>query len=232
MTACLRPPVQAEAAGESGHVCVIFFVPGRGGLSINPRSEGDARSGAITALLRSWSSGDEAALSRLAEQVYPELRRIARRYMKNERQANTLQTTALVHEVYLRLVDVTNVEWRARAQFFAIAAQMMRRILVDAARTRGSRRRGAIPDKLNLDESAVLSPAPDRSILALDEALTAFTQVAPRQAKVVELRYFGGLTEEEIAEVMKISPRTVRRDWDFARVWLARELSHSAGRQA
>jgi RNA polymerase sigma factor (TIGR02999 family) len=182
--------------------------------------------------LRSWSSGDEAALSRLAEQVYPELRRIARRYMKNERQANTLQTTALVHEVYLRLVDVTNVEWRARAQFFAIAAQMMRRILVDAARTRGSRRRGAIPDKLNLDESAVLSPAPDRSILALDEALTAFTQVAPRQAKVVELRYFGGLTEEEIAEVMKISPRTVRRDWDFARVWLARELSHSAGRQA
>jgi len=127
--------------------------------------------------------------------------------------------------VYLRLVDVTNVEWQARTQFFAIAAQMMRRILVDAARTRGSRRRGGIPTKVNLDESAVLSPTPDRSILALDEALTAFSLVAPRQAKVVELRYFGGLTEEEIVAALEISPRTVRRDWDLARAWLLRELS-------
>ena len=150
---------------------------------------------------------------------------MARRYMKNEVQGNSLQATALVHEVYLRLVDVTNVEWQARAQFFAIAAQMMRRILVDAARARGSRRRGGIPLKVNLDESAVLSPEPDRSILALDEALTAFSQVAPRQAKVVELRYFGGLTEEEIVAALKISPRTVRRDWDFAKAWLLRELS-------
>ena len=149
---------------------------------------------------------------------------MARRYMKNEAQGNTLQATALVHEVYLRLVDVTNVEWQARAQFFAIAAQMMRRILVDAARARGSRRRDGIPAKVNLDESAVLSPAADRSILALDEALTAFSQMAPRQAKVVELRYFGGLTEEEIVAALKISPRTVRRDWDFAKAWLLREL--------
>jgi RNA polymerase sigma factor (TIGR02999 family) len=155
---------------------------------------------------------------------------MARRYMTNQAQGNTLQATALVHEVYLRLVDITKVEWQARAQFFAIAAQMMRRILVDAARTRGSRRRGGIPAKVNLDESAVLSPEPDRFILDVDEALTAFCRVAPRQAKVVELRYFGGLTEEEIVAALKISPRTVRRDWDLAKAWLLRELSHRIGR--
>jgi RNA polymerase sigma factor (TIGR02999 family) len=156
---------------------------------------------------------------------------MARRHMKNQADGNSLQATALVHEVYLRLVDVTNVEWQARAQFFAVAAQMMRRILVDAARTRGSRRRDGIPLKVNLDESAVLSPAAEQSILALDEALTAFSRMAARQARVVELRYFGGLGEEEIAEVMDISSRTVRRDWEFARVWPARELSHSSGSQ-
>jgi len=146
--------------------------------------------------------------------------------LKNERQANTLQTTALVHEVYLRLVEVTKVEWRERAQFFAVAAQMMRRILVDAARTRGAHKRGGNALKVNLDETALLSKAPDPSILALDEALTAFSQVAPRQARVVELRYFGGLTEEEIVATLNISPRTVRRDWDLARAWLLRELKH------
>ena len=181
-------------------------------------------------MLKAWGSGDEAALGRLAEHVYPELRRMARRHMKDEFHGNTLQATALVHEVYLRLVDVTNVEWQARAQFFAIAAQMMRRILVDAARTRGSRRRDGIPLKVNLDESAVLSHAQERSILALDEALTAFSQMAPRQAKVVELRFFSGLTEEEIVAALKISPRTVRRDWDFAKAWLLRELSHTMGK--
>ena len=155
---------------------------------------------------------------------------MARRYMKNERQGNTLQTTALVHEVYLRLVDVSKVEWHERTQFFAMAAQMMRRILVDAARARGSRKRGGSAIKLNLDETALLSTAPDRCILALDDALTAFSQVAPRQAKVVELRYFGGLTEEEIVTVLEISPRTVRRDWDLARAWLLRELSDNAGK--
>jgi RNA polymerase sigma factor (TIGR02999 family) len=185
----------------------------------------DAHSGEITCLLKAWASGDEAALARLAECVYPELLRMARRFMRNEARGNTLQTTALVHEVYLRLVDVTKVDWQARAQFFAIAAQMMRRILVNAARTRGSRRRDGIPQKVNLDDSAVLSSAPDRSILALDDALTTFSQVAPRQAKVVELRYFGGMKEEEIVAAMNISPRTVRRDWDLARAWLLRELS-------
>jgi RNA polymerase sigma factor (TIGR02999 family) len=175
--------------------------------------------------LKAWGSGDQAALDRLAEHVYPELRLIARRYMKNEGQGNTLQTTAIVHEVYLRLVDVGKVDWQARAQFFAMAAQMMRRILVDAARARRSQKRGGMAVITDLDETAVLSPAPDRSILALDEALTAFSQVAPRQAKVVELRYFGGLTEEEIVTALKISPRTVRRDWDLAKAWLLRELS-------
>jgi RNA polymerase sigma factor (TIGR02999 family) len=193
---------------------------------MNPRSEGDDRSDGITALLRAWSGGDEAALSQLAAQVYPELRRIARRYMKNERQANTLQTTALVHEVYLRMVDVAKVDWRERAQFFSMAAQMMRRILVDAARARGAHKRGGHVLKENLDETALVSSIPDRSILALDEALTVFAQVAPRQAKVVELRYFGGLTEEEIVAALNISPRTVRRDWDLARAWLLRELNH------
>ena len=151
---------------------------------------------------------------------------MARRYMKNERQADTLQTTALVHEVYLRLVDVTKVDWKERAQFFAMAAQMMRRILVDAARKRTSHKRGGMAVKVNIEETAVLSPTPDRSILALDDALTAFSQLAPRQAKVVELRYFGGLTEEEIVATLEISPRTVRRDWDLAKAWLMRELDH------
>ena len=189
------------------------------------RPPGDERSGEITNLLRAWNGGDPAALDRLAERVYPELRRMARRYMKNERQASTLQSTALVHEVYLRLVDVRKVEWRERAQFYAMAAQMMRRILVDAARGRGSKKRGGSAVKVNIDDTAVLSPEPDRSILALDEALTAFSHLAPRQAKVVELRYFGGLTDEEIVAVLDISARTVRRDWHFAKVWLSRELN-------
>jgi len=183
-------------------------------------------SGEITELLRAWGAGDQAAFDRLAERAYSELRLIARRYMKNERRGHTLQTTALVHEVYLRLVDVSQVEWRQRAQFFAMAAQMMRRILVDAARARNAGKRGSRAVEVNFDETAVLAPGRDRALIALDEALAAFSELAARQAKVVELRYFGGLTEEEIAEVLDISPRTVRRDWEFARVWLARELAH------
>jgi RNA polymerase sigma factor (TIGR02999 family) len=179
----------------------------------------------ITSLLRAWSSGDQAALDRLTERVYGELRIMARRHMKNERPDNTLQTTALVHEVYIRLIDVTKVDWHERAQFFAMAAQIMRRVLVDAARARRSEKRGGMLAKVNLDETALVSNVAGRSILALEEVLTAFSQVAPRQAKVVELRYFGGLTEEEIAAALKVSPRTVRRDWDLARAWLLRELS-------
>ena len=178
----------------------------------------------ITGLLRAWGGGDQAALGRLAEEVYGELRVMARRYMKNERPGNTLQTTALVHEVYLRLLGETRVEASERAQFFAMAAQMMRRILVDAARARRAQKRGGMAVKVNIDETALFSAEPDRSILALDEALARFSQVAPRQARVVELRYFGGLTEEEIVSVLKISMRTVRRDWDLAKAWLMREL--------
>lgn len=181
----------------------------------------------ITVLLKAWSSGDQAALTRLAEQVYPELRIMARRYMKNERQANTLQATAIVHEVYLRLVDVTKVEWRERAQFFAMAAQMMRRVLVDAARAQGAQKRGGGAHKVSFDETALLASEPERCILAVDDALRAFAQVAPRQARVVEMRYFGGLTEEEIVEALQISPRTVRRDWDLSKAWLLRELSRN-----
>ncbi len=185
-----------------------------------------ARSADITELLRAWSGGDGAALEQLAGQVYNELHRMARRYMKNERHAETPQTTALVHEVYLRMVDVTKVDWKERAQFFSMASQMMQRILVDAARKRTSHKRGGMAVEVNIEETAVLPPTPDRSIPALDEALTAFSQLAPRQAKVVELRYFGGLTEEEIVATLEVSPRTVRRDWDFAKAWLMRELAH------
>jgi RNA polymerase sigma factor (TIGR02999 family) len=180
--------------------------------------------GEITSLLKAWSSGDEAALQQLSARVYAELRLMARRHIRNERADNTLQTTALVHEVYLRMVGVTRVESQQRAQFFAMAARMMRRILVDAARARAAHKRGDREVQVDFNDTAFVSPQPDRSMLALDDALAAFAQIAPRQAKVVELRYFGGLKEEEIVEVLKVSPRTVRRDWEFARVWLAREL--------
>jgi RNA polymerase sigma factor (TIGR02999 family) len=179
----------------------------------------------VTGLLKASSSGDRAALDRLTPVVYDELRRMARRYMRQERAGATLQTTALVNEVYLRLVDVKNVDWQHRAQFFAISAQMMRRILVDAARARGCRKRGGSGKRVNVDEVAVLSPQPEESIVALDAALESFAKLAPRQARVVELRYFAGLSEEEIAEVTKTSTRTIERDWQFARSWLIRELS-------
>jgi RNA polymerase sigma factor (TIGR02999 family) len=189
-----------------------------------------AKSTEITALLRAWGNGDEAARDQLAARVYGELHRIARRYMKDER-ARTLQTTALVNEVYLRLVDLKNVGWEHRAQFFAISAQMMRRILVDAARARGAVKRGAGVVKISVDGAAVLSPGSDASIVALHQALEAFAQVAPRQAQVVELRYFGGLSVAETVEVMKVSERTVMRDWDFAKAWLARELGRRSAPQ-
>lgn len=186
----------------------------------------------VTNLLRAWSNGDLGALDQLAERVYGELYLMARRFMKRERQEHTLQATALVNEVYMRLVDVGNVEWTQRAQFFAMAAQMMRRILVDAARAKCARKRGSRAIHLNLEETAILAAQPDRTMVALDDALAAFSKIAARQARVVELRYFGGLTEEEIASVLDISSRTVRRDWEFARVWLARELAHPSGRRA
>jgi len=209
-----------KRAAKPATLWYIFLLGRKNGLAIS------GTSAEITTLLRAWSSGDEAALARLAERVYPELRLMARRYMRSGGPRNTLQATALVHEVYLRLVDVTNVDLRQRAQFFAMAAQIMRRIVVDDARARGALKRGGNVRKVNLDETVLVSSSPQPSILALDEALIAFSLVAPRQAKVVELRFFGGLTEDEIVAVLKISPRTVRRDWDLAKGWLLRELGH------
>jgi RNA polymerase sigma factor (TIGR02999 family) len=179
----------------------------------------------VTLLLKAWGAGDQSALDRLTALVHAELHSIARRYMRSERKGHTLQASALVNEAYLRLVDVNGVEWQHRAQFFAIAAQIMRNILVDAARTRGSQRRGGQAVRIDVDSAPLPGPEPDGVILAVDEALSAFARLAPRQAKVVELRYFGGLSEEEAAEVLKTSPRTVRRDWQFAKAWLQRELT-------
>lgn len=180
---------------------------------------------AITALLRAWSDGNLAAKEQLASAVYEELHQMARRFMRNERPGNTLQTTALVNETYLRFVDVNNANWQHRAQFFALCAQMMRRILVDAARARKAEKRGGGAVKIVVDGVAAAAPQTAATILGLDEALRALADLAPRQAQVVELRYFGGMNDEEIAEVLQSSPRTVRRDWRFAKSWLARELS-------
>jgi RNA polymerase sigma factor (TIGR02999 family) len=183
----------------------------------------ELESGEVTALLAAWSAGDQAALERLTPLVYTELRRLARRYMRGERAGNTLQTTALINEVYLRLVDVKSVDFQVRGQFFAVCAQMMRRILVDAARARGAQKRGGGVEKLNIEEIALAEPNDD-SVLALDAALEEFAKMAPRQAKIVELRSFGGLAEKEIAQIMGLSTRTVERDWIFAKSWLIREL--------
>ena len=182
------------------------------------------KSSEVTDLLRAWGQGDQAARDRLAAKIYDELRRIARRYMKDEHARTTLQTTVLVNEVYLRLIARKNIEWQNRSHFFSICAQMMRQVLVDAARARGAAKRGGGAAKVDIELAARCVPEADASILALHEALESFAKIAPRQAKVVELRYFGGLSVEETMEVMKISERTVMRDWDFAKAWLAREL--------
>ncbi len=178
----------------------------------------------VTHLLLAWRSGDAAALDQLIPVVYDELHRLAHRYMAHEWANNTLQTTALVHEAYLRLMDADQVEWKNRVHFFAISANLMRRVLVEFARSRGSRKRGGDLRKVSLDEAAILPPEPDENLLALDDALNALAAFDPRKAKVVELRFFGGMTEEETAEALGISPDTVLRDWKSAKQWLYREL--------
>jgi RNA polymerase sigma factor (TIGR02999 family) len=179
----------------------------------------------VTQLLIAWNEGDQAALDRLIPIVYQELRRIAVRHMRRERSGHTLQTTALVNEAYLRLINARDVRWQNRAHFFAISAQLMRRILVDFARRRNQQKRGGAITKVTLDEGLAVSQQESPDIAALDEALGRLAALDQRQAKIVELRYFGGLTEEETAEVLKVSVRTVRRDWTLARAWLYRELS-------
>jgi len=179
----------------------------------------------ITVLLRAWGNGDKRALDKLTPFVYGELRRVARRYMARERPGQTLQTTALVHEVYLRLVDVKHVGWQDRAHFFAVCARMMRRILTDIARSRRHLKRGGGASHILLEEALVASRERGRDLVAVDEALNALAALDARKSQVVELRFFGGLSVEETAEVLKISPETVMRDWKFAKAWLARELS-------
>jgi len=184
---------------------------------------------AVTQLLRAWGQGDEGALERLIPFVQQELHRLAHRSMSREKPNHTLQTTALVNEVYLRLVDITQVSWHDRAHFFAIAARMMRRILTDFARSRNYQKRGGAVLHVSFDEALAVSKERDAEIIALDEALVALAAVDTRKSHVVELRFFGGLSVEEVAEVLNVSPETVKRDWRFAKSWLHRVLSGEKG---
>jgi RNA polymerase sigma-70 factor (ECF subfamily) len=178
----------------------------------------------VTHLLRAWSNGDEAALDRLTPLVYAELRRMARRYMAGERQGHALQTTELVHEAYIRLLDVRKVSWQDRAHFFAVSARLMRRILVDFARSRNRLKRGGPVTPVSLDDVALISSDPGAELVALDAALKNLTAIDERKGQVVELRFFGGLKAEETAEVLGVSAETVLRDWKLAKAWLLREL--------
>lgn len=183
-------------------------------------------------LLRAWSDGDQRALDKLTPIVYDELRRLARRYMSRERTGHSLQTTALVNEAYLRLVDYKRMRWENRAHFFAVSAQLMRRILVDYARRHNLKRGGDVPH-VSLDDAAVIGGGRDEDLLALDAAMQALAKLDSRKVQVIELRFFGGLSVEETAEVLKVSPITVMRDWSTARAWLYREMRGSCdGRQA
>ena len=180
----------------------------------------------ITRLLRAWGAGDQAALDKLTPLVYQELRRIARGHMRRENPGhNTLQTTALVNEAYLRLVDIHDASWQDRAHFFAVSAQMMRRILVDAARARVAGKRGGGAPRANLDAIPDVSSNRDRELVAVDDALNALAGLDERKARVIELRFFGGLSVEETAEALKMSVRSVEREWSLAKAWLMRELT-------
>lgn len=191
---------------------------------------GPTNSEEVTSLLKAWSQGDASALERLTPLLYEELRRLAHGYMRHERAGHTLQTTALVNEAYLRLVDVKQVAWHDRAHFLAVAARAMRRVLVDAARTRASIKRGGQAERVShstaIDFDQFPTTQSDRAaeLCALDDALTTLEQMDARRVRVIELRFFGGLSVEETAEVLKVSAQTVMRDWRIARAWLAREL--------
>ncbi len=181
----------------------------------------------ITDLLLAWSDGDRGALEKLTPLVYQELHRLAQVYLRGERAGHSLQTTALVNEAYLRLIDASRMRWQNRAHFFAVSAQLMRHILVDFARSRRNRKRGGEAQQVSLDEALTVCPERSAELVALDDALTDLARLDERQSRVVELRFFGGLTEGEIAEVLQVSPRTVSSDWSLARSWLLRELSKS-----
>jgi len=184
----------------------------------------ESSSGEVSALLRAWSDGDPSALEKLTPVVYDELHRLARRYMRRERAGHSLQTTALVNEAYMRLVDYKRMQWQNRAHFFAVSAQLMRRILVERARRHNLKRGGGVPH-VSLDEVAVVAGDRPTDLVALDDAMNALAQIDARKAQVVEMRFFGGLNVEETAEVLGVSPVTVMRDWSFAKAWLYRELT-------
>ena len=190
-------------------------------------SSGDDATSETTMLLRAWAGGDRAALEKLTPRVYRTLRRIAGYQMQQEQSGQSMQATALVHEAYLELIDVTNVNWQHRAHFFAVSAQIMRHILLDRARRRVAAKRGGTAERLNLDEVPDLSGDRAQELIALEDALNTLTERDPRKARVVELRFFGGLSVEETAEVLAVSPETVMRDWKFARSWLQAELSNN-----
>jgi RNA polymerase sigma factor (TIGR02999 family) len=179
----------------------------------------------VTGLLLDWNNGQPEALEQLMPLVYDELRHIAKRYLRKEREDHTLQTTALVHEAYIRLIDQKQANWQNRAQFFGVAAQMMRRILVDHARGHQADKRGGGAAKLSLDEAIEIADQKEVDLIALDEALNQLAQLDEQQCRVVELRFFAGLTVEEVAAVMKLSPATIKREWSMAKAWLHRELS-------
>jgi RNA polymerase sigma-70 factor (ECF subfamily) len=179
----------------------------------------------VTGMLRDWTNGDQEALDKLIPVVYDELRRQAARYLRGERPGHTLQTTALIHEAYLRLIKQHNVEWKDRAHFYAIAARLMRQILVDHARKRQAAKRGGSDIKVPLEEEMAISPERSVDLVALDEALTRLAGIDPQQSRIVEMRYFSGLSTEETAEVMGVSSRTVKRDWNVAKAWLRQEIS-------
>ena len=187
-----------------------------------------ASPGAVTHLLRAWGNGDAGALEELTPLVEAELRRLARAYMARERRGHTLQTTALVNEAFLRLTDARQIRWQDRAHFLGISARLMRRVLVDHARARGSRKRGGGAERVTLDERLATAPELELDVVALDRALEALAAVDPRQSRVIELRFFGGLSVEETAEVLHVSPDTVKRDWRLAKLWLLRELEGEA----
>jgi RNA polymerase sigma-70 factor, ECF subfamily len=186
----------------------------------------------VTRLLKAWTTGDEQALEKLTPLVYEQLRRVARHYMAGQRPGHMLQTTALVNEVYLQLLDCGQMNWQDRAHFFSMSAQLMRRILIDFARSRGSQKRGGDALHVSLDEAPSLCQEPDPNLLALDDALKELATVDERKSKVVELRFFGGLSVEETAAVLEVSPETVMRDWRLAKLWLLRELSQGNRRGA
>jgi RNA polymerase sigma factor (TIGR02999 family) len=186
----------------------------------------------VTGLLQAWGRGDEEALQKLMPLVYAQLHAAARHYMAGERPGHTLQTTALIHETYLRLVDIRRIKWQDRAHFLAICAQLMRRILIDFARSRRYQKRGGEGQPVNFDEALLVTAQPDANLVALDEALNRLEKVDERKSKVVELRFFGGLGVKETAEVMKVSADTVMRDWKLAKVWLLRDLRGGTRRGA